>query len=49
MKSDFSRKIRLENVGLTDIRLECLNMEADFHANTQKALNISHDTFELNI
>ena len=29
--------------------LECLNMEAVFHENSQKALNVSHDTFELNI
>ena len=41
--------MKLENVGLTDIRLECLNMEAVFHANTQKALNISHVPYELNI
>ena len=30
-----------------DKRLECLNMQAIFHANMQEALNIPHDTFEL--
>ena len=36
--------MKLENVGQTYIRLECLYMEAVFHDNTQKALYISHDT-----